>query len=327
MEKRELYHYGVKGMKWGVRKAQVKSAGKKLSKKLRLAGRVISKKAKQTASDISSKRKAKREEEAKRERERYLTTTNVKKLTSDELVERAKILSLRKQALDVEKSCKQINSELVDSGKSFVKKFASEAVGAAVISAGQSVLGDYFVKLGKNALGLKDAEDPLSRLKKEAEIWKLKGQVAEGKTKDKNWRNSNKGDNSSDDAKPKASTKGNSKSDSDPKTNKSEGDESKNRASDADKKNNDTNETSSSKSSRNSNNAETYSGTVEGEGTSRRNTTRSTGPTVDGEWRDVVNSMSTAIVPTRTSPNVNSGRSYINNQDLSNYYLEDPDDK
>lgn len=165
MEKRELYHYGVKGMKWGVRKAQVKSAGRKLSKKLRLAGRVISKKAKQATSDISSKRKAKKAEEAKRERERYLTKTNVKKLTSDELVERARILALRKQALDVERNCKQVDREMVNKGKSVIKKLGSEMLMPAVISAGKDVLGDYFVKVGKDALGLKEVKSKTPEVK------------------------------------------------------------------------------------------------------------------------------------------------------------------
>lgn len=189
MDKKELYHYGVKGMKWGVRKAQAQTTGKKLSSRLKLAGRNISKKAKvagnviskkakvagkvvsakakvagkavskktkEVAADLNAKHKAKKADKAHREREKYLTTTNVKKLTSEELAERARILAIRKQALDLEKSCKNVNSEMVNSGKAFVKDFAKGAVAAAAISAGNKVLSDYFTKVGKNALGLKD---------------------------------------------------------------------------------------------------------------------------------------------------------------------------
>lgn len=348
MEKKELYHYGVKGMKWGVRKAQVKSAGKKLSKKLRLAGRVISKKAKQTASDISAKRKAKREEEAKREREKYLTKTNVKKLTSDELVERARILSLRKQALDVEKSCKQINSELVDSGKSFVKTFAKDAVAAAAISAGKSVLGDYFVKLGKDALGLKEDKSKMPEVKTWEDMIKKQTYEANKKKAAK----TEAAEKAAAEKKAAAERKAAAQKQVDEYNERwakgevndsvTGGRYSKSGSALDDATERTRNQKTESHEGYNgrkiggpaySRTAESertdgpWSGSVEGEGRSRYNPNERTGPTVEGQWRDIVNSMSTAIVPARTSPNVNSGRSYINNQDLSNYYLEDKNSK
>ena len=98
-------------MKWGVRKAQIKSAG-----------RTISKKVKNFTAALAKKRKARKAEEEIRKREQYLTKTSVKKLTTAELQERATILAARRQALELERSCKQINQDTINTGKSFAKK-------------------------------------------------------------------------------------------------------------------------------------------------------------------------------------------------------------
>lgn len=203
MEKNELYHYGVKGMKWGVRKDRVKSAG-----------HVISKKAKKLAADFNAKRKARRVQEDIRKREQKIMKTPVKKLTTAELQERSRILAARKQALDLERSCKQASNDTLNAGKAFIKKLGTDMLVPAVLGAGKSVLNDYFVKIGKNKLGLNDS-DALSALKKEAESWELKGKIASGKMKNKAWEdsqnktNTKKSDNEDPDPKKSPSSDGN----------------------------------------------------------------------------------------------------------------------
>lgn len=289
MGNKELYHYGVKGMKWGVRKDYVKSTG-----------RNISKKAKQLTSNFIAKRKARRAQEEALAKEQRIMKTPVKKLTTSELQERARILSARKQVLDLERSCKQANADTVSAGKNFVKKLGSDMLTPAILGAGKNVLQEYFVKVGKDKLGLSDKDNPLNSLKKQAEEWDYKGRIASGKLKDKAWRDSNNKKTTSDK---------DSGSDSDSKNTKKTDSESKNSNDNAGNK-------SANNSSDYSNNkkTETYAGTVEGEGTSRRNSNSNANKEkpsgyydpIDsyGEWKTTSN-VSTELVAT--------GKSYVNN--------------
>lgn len=154
MDNNELYHYGVKGMKWGVRKEYIKAKG-----------HTFKKKASKLYADIKKKTKARRDAERSRKREEEIMKKPIKKLSSDELKERARILSARKEVLGLEKSVKDLNNDSLSAGKAFMKDFAKNALGAAVIGAGKNVMSDYLTKIGKNALGLKDADDALPKVK------------------------------------------------------------------------------------------------------------------------------------------------------------------
>lgn len=154
MENNELYHYGVKGMKWGVRKQYIKKAGHNVKKK-----------ASKLYADIKKKVKERREAEKSRKHEEEIMKKPIKKLSTSELQERARILAARKEVLSLEKSCKDIGNDTMSAGKAFMKDFAKNAVGAAVVSAGKNVGTEYFTKIGKDLLGLKDLDDSLPKAK------------------------------------------------------------------------------------------------------------------------------------------------------------------
>ena len=103
----ELYHYGIKGMKWGVRRTAAQ------------LGHVIkdkSKKGYQTVKKASDIRKAsKRAEEAAKIARQRAKITNPKKLTTEELNARIKRLQLEKDYNDLVK-----NTDRLRKGKEFV---------------------------------------------------------------------------------------------------------------------------------------------------------------------------------------------------------------
>lgn len=162
MENYELYHHGVKGQKWGVRKDRAKSTGSRLIKKM-----------KTSAAEFSAKRKARKEEEAIRKREQRIMKTPLKKLTSAELAERAKILQAKQNALNLEKQCKQASKETRGAGKAFVGKMLNEALVPAMVDSGKSVLKDYFIKVGKDKLNL-NQQDALASLRRQADEAQLR---------------------------------------------------------------------------------------------------------------------------------------------------------
>lgn len=162
MENYELYHHGVKGQKWGVRKDRAKSTGSRLIKKM-----------KTSAAEFSAKRKARKEEEAIRKREQRIMKTPLKKLTSAELAERAKILQAKKTALDLEKQCKQVSKETQGAGKAFVKKMVTDSLMPATLESTKKLAGDYLVKVGKDKLGL-NQQDALASLRRQADEAQLR---------------------------------------------------------------------------------------------------------------------------------------------------------
>lgn len=315
MENNELYHYGVKGMKWGVRKQYIKKAGHNVKKK-----------ASKLYADIKNKVKERREAEKSRKHEEEIMKKPIKKLSTSELQERARILAARKEVLGLEKSCKDIDDSTKSAGKAFMTNFAKEAIGGAIISAGKNVGTEYFTKIGKDLLGLKD-DNSMDKLKKEAETWKLKGQIADGKLKSKNWKDANKKDDDDDPPPPPGgnpeppsggSSKSKNTSKSDNKSTESSKTDSKSSSSDESTKSNtkswdDFKQERSESSSAKSNDSKVYTGDVEGEGTSKRSEPRSkTSYDYDVDLSDT----SLATVRSNTSL-VSTGSQYVQ------YLLED----
>ena len=317
MENYELYHHGVKGMKWGVRKDRIKSSGSRLMKKI-----------KTSASEFSAKRKARRAREEALAEETRLTKTSVKKLTAEELQKRAAILQQRKQALDIERQCKQINNEITEKGKGFVSKMVKESIMPAALDAGKSVLKDYFIKIGKDKLGLNAREvDALADLRRQADEADLRGRIARADrdraTADMARTNADRAAAQGNQSRQNSDQDQNSDSNSDnnsnsTRTQNSDSDSNSTRTQNSNSDSNSTRTQNSNSTSRN-NGAERYEPSPDdiiGNGNSRRDTSRRTGPVVDADWRPVNDSSSTEIVrvgDTTRNSNSSSNSNRTNN--------------
>ena len=108
----ELYHYGVKGMKWGVRRTPAQLGNKTSSTKKKKTG-VIAK----TAKKISSDHKKKTETKASIKRINELKKKKVSEMTDDEIRERMQRLQLEKE---YKKLLSEVDPRAVDDGKKYV---------------------------------------------------------------------------------------------------------------------------------------------------------------------------------------------------------------
>lgn len=147
----ELTHWGVKGMKWGIRRYQNKdgsltAAGKKRRAKLegeleKLGG------SKKTESDDAPKKKS------------------VSEMSNKELQEYTTRMQLEKNYHDAQKQlAASMPQKQVSKGQKMAEKLLNEAVLPAVSNAGRS----YLEKLLKEKAGI-DTEDPVAALEK---TWK-----------------------------------------------------------------------------------------------------------------------------------------------------------
>lgn len=174
--KGELYHHGVKGMKWGQRLYQNKDGSlTALGKKRRanLEGKI---------SKLEAKNKKlggkKGESESKSEAPHK---KSVSEMTNKELQEHTTRMTLEKNYYDAEKNlANAVPAKQVSKGRKYAEKFLNDSVLPAISNTAKSYLENYL----KKTLGL-DTKDTLGELKKTYDILDYQQRIDKIKNPDK----------------------------------------------------------------------------------------------------------------------------------------------
>lgn len=157
MENNELYHYGILGMRWGVRRTPAQLGRSTTGKK--------------TASSKSNNKNA-------LSTSKQSNKKSVKDMTDDELRTRINRLQLEKNALDLERQMSSLSPQEVAKGRAFVQKIGKEVVTPALLNAGKTQLTNLLNDRLSKALGL-DSKDDMAALKKTVDELNLKKQKSE----------------------------------------------------------------------------------------------------------------------------------------------------
>ena len=265
----ELYHHGIKGQRWGIRRFQNKD-GTLTKAGQRRAAKLEAEYEKVTGNKVFSSSSS----------SKFSGKKNIKNMTDDELIERTNRLNAEKNYMEAQKNHISAQTQLsslqpkqTNKGKELVKEVFDDVIKPAAKNVGKQ----YLEKMLKEATGI-DSKNSIDALAKEAEKAGYMKKIYEAK--DAAYKNLK---NERQEAEYQANKK---KARDDEKA----AEENKKRSAEEYSK-----ETGSSPNQHSyrkkyeNNDKKVYSGTVEGEGTSRRTEKSkfSKDDIIDVEWREI----------------------------------------
>ena len=195
----ELYHHGIKGMKWGVRRTPAQLGHRKKKKNA----------AKKLVEDAWKKHKEKKAAKKAAEEEAAAKKKKPSEMTDAELKRRIERGRLEREALQLDSDISRLSPKQASKGKDIAKKFIDDAVIPAATDAGKQ----YLTKILKDKLGLSEkkqkslkeqAEEAKAEFEKEFYKNKLKKEKDEQKAAEKAEKEAKKAEKAEKEAERKA---------------------------------------------------------------------------------------------------------------------------
>ena len=172
----ELYHWGIKGMKWGVRRYQNKDGTRTPAGLKRYADKAKAglRRAGDKLKEHNTKRKADKAAEKLRKKP-------MSELTDEELQARIARAQKEKQLFDLERPVSSVNESNVSAGKAFISTAMQKVITPSLIDSGKDLMTRFIKDRVGNKLGLngKDVDDALKGLKDSVAELNLKKQKDE----------------------------------------------------------------------------------------------------------------------------------------------------
>lgn len=170
MDPNELYHHGIKGMKWGVRRTKAQLGYKTGPTKKRSGSKGGSSKVRESVKDYISKRTAKKVNKTNK----IEAKVSKKKRSISDMSDSELQNAINRKRLE------QQYEQLYPKSESFTRKFAKKAMNDVLIpsatQAAKKYLDSYLDQQIRNAF---KEDDPTAKLKKEVSDLSLKKQKAE----------------------------------------------------------------------------------------------------------------------------------------------------
>ena len=135
-----LYHHGIKGQKWGIRRYQRKDgsltpAGRKRAEKLESDYRSL------TGRNL--KKKVKTDDKQKQRENDLYKRKDTKKMTNEELKEKTNRLNLENNYVNAINNYKNLNPDKVSKGKKFVDKIMKDVIVPSATEVAKTQLKNY----------------------------------------------------------------------------------------------------------------------------------------------------------------------------------------
>lgn len=170
LDNNELMHYGVPGMKWGVRKAPVVS---KTGHRKRKPGSLVD-----ALNNLKKKRQSKKTQEVKKE-ETKPKTKSLSEMSDAELQAKLNRLNLERNIIQTQQQLSALQPQHVSRGKRFVKSAVDDVLMPAAREAGKKFLTDYLNAMGAETIknNFKGPADELAKWERKSKIANYKKQI------------------------------------------------------------------------------------------------------------------------------------------------------